>query len=163
MGSKRATLFSAAHLVLIPAVAEENRRVPKCKCKCVTKVSVNWQVCTVLTRFSTYYSVRFELSIYFLGYASPSGGLDPVSLTGVGQSMASEAAAAAVGGNLSDGNYKQQDLRRTPSTSAIYETLRRSKELRESLSSRPSSRLSIDNNMLASSGYRDSVRKPSIR
>ena len=86
-----------------------------------------------------------------------------MSLTGVGQSMASEAAAAAVAGNLSDGNYKQQDLRRTPSTSAIYETLRRSKELRESLSSRPSSRLSIDNNMLASSGYRDSVRKPSIR
>ncbi len=36
-------------------------------------------------------------------------------------------------------------IRRTPSTSAIYETLRRSKELRESLSSRPSSRLSIDN------------------
>ena len=91
-----------------------------------------------------------------------------MSLTGVGQSMASEAAAAAavaaaVAGNLSDGNYKQQDLRRTPSTSAIYETLRRSKELRESLSSRPSSRLSIDNNMLASSGYRDSVRKPAIR
>ena len=36
-----------------------------------------------------------------------------------------------------------KDLRRTPSTSAIYETLRRSKELRESLSSRPSSRLSL--------------------
>ena len=35
-------------------------------------------------------------------------------------------------------------MKRTPSTSAIYETLRRSKELRESLS-RPSSRLSIDN------------------
>ena len=35
-------------------------------------------------------------------------------------------------------------VKRTPSTSAIYETLRRSKELRESLS-RPSSRLSIDN------------------
>ena len=61
-------------------------------------------------------------------------------------------------GNLSDGNYKHQaDLRRTPSTSAIYETLRRSKELRESLSSRPSSRLSIDNNMLTSTGYRDAV------
>ena len=40
-----------------------------------------------------------------------------------------------------------QDLvKRTPSTSAIYETLRRSKELRESLS-RPSSRLSCDNGM----------------
>jgi len=36
------------------------------------------------------------------------------------------------------------DIRRTPSTSAIYETLRRSKELRESLS-RPSSRLSVEN------------------
>jgi len=36
------------------------------------------------------------------------------------------------------------DMRRTPSTSAIYETLRRSKELRESLS-RPSSRLSVEN------------------
>ena len=81
--------------------------------------------------------------------------MDPVSLTGVGSSLASE--AAAVAGSLSDGNYKQQDLRRTPSTSAIYETLRRSKELRESLSSRPSSRLSIDNNMLTSSGYRDAV------
>ena len=34
--------------------------------------------------------------------------------------------------------------KRTPSTSAIYETLRRSKELRESLS-RPGSRMSMDN------------------
>lgn len=39
-----------------------------------------------------------------------------------------------------------KEIKRTPSTSAIYETLRRSKELRESLS-RPSSRLSIDNSM----------------
>ena len=45
------------------------------------------------------------------------------------------------GGGGYNGGYK--DLRRTPSTSAIYETLRRSKELRESLSSRPSSRLSL--------------------
>ena len=38
-----------------------------------------------------------------------------------------------------------QDMgKRTPSTSAIYETLRRSKELRESLS-RPGSRMSMDN------------------
>ena len=83
----------------------------------------------------------------------------------------SSLAAAAAAGSLSDhggvtgygvgGGGKPGDsssLRRTPSTSAIYETLRRSKELRESLSSRPSSRLSIDNNMLASSGYRDAVR-----
>ncbi|CAB4069131.1 SYDE [Lepeophtheirus salmonis] len=40
------------------------------------------------------------------------------------------------------GLYQYKELRRTPSTSAIYETLRRSKELRESLSG---SRLSIDN------------------
>lgn len=64
---------------------------------------------------------------FFLGYRSPSsmsamgGGGDPRASFGNG--------------------YK--DLRRTPSTSAIYETLRRSKELRESLSSRPSSRLSL--------------------
>ena len=38
-----------------------------------------------------------------------------------------------------------QDMgKRTPSTSAIYETLRRSKELRESLS-RPGSRMSVEN------------------
>ena len=44
------------------------------------------------------------------------------------------------------GLYPQREMRRTPSTSAIYETLRRSRELRESLSqSRPSSRLSFDN------------------
>jgi hypothetical protein len=54
------------------------------------------------------------------------------------------------GGGVNSGtnggiNYNNgyKDLRRTPSTSAIYETLRRSKELRESLSSRPSSRLSL--------------------
>ena len=34
-------------------------------------------------------------------------------------------------------------MHRTPSTSAIYETLRRSKELRESINSRPSSRMSL--------------------
>ena len=51
-------------------------------------------------------------------------------------------------------------MRRTPSTSAIYETLRRSKELRESLTSRPSSRLSIDNNMPTTS--RDPVAVSSI-
>ena len=53
------------------------------------------------------------------------------------------------------GVYGYKELRRTPSTSAIYETLRRSKELRESLTSRPSSRLSIDNNM--PTGPRDHV------
>ena len=47
-----------------------------------------------------------------------------------------------VGGN-GTGAYGYKELRRTPSTSAIYETLRRSKELRESLT-RPSSRLSMD-------------------
>ena len=41
-------------------------------------------------------------------------------------------------------SFFQDLVKRTPSTSAIYETLRRSKELRESLS-RPGSRLSIDN------------------
>lgn len=50
------------------------------------------------------------------------------------------------------GSYGYKELRRTPSTSAIYETLRRSKELRESLT-RPSSRLSMDEKI------RDSVRK----
>jgi hypothetical protein len=54
-----------------------------------------------------------------------------------------------MGGGGSGYGYKE--LRRTPSTSAIYETLRRSKELRESLT-RPSSRLSMDEKM------RDSVR-----
>jgi hypothetical protein len=49
------------------------------------------------------------------------------------------------------GGYGYKELRRTPSTSAIYETLRRSKELRESLT-RPSSRLSMDEKI------RDSVR-----
>ena len=53
------------------------------------------------------------------------------------------------------GVYGYKELRRTPSTSAIYETLRRSKELRESLTSRPSSRLSIDNNM--PTGARDPI------
>ena len=48
------------------------------------------------------------------------------------------------------GVYGYKELRRTPSTSAIYETLRRYKELRESLTSRPSSRLSIDNNIVLS-------------
>ena len=46
-----------------------------------------------------------------------------------------------------------KDMRRTPSTSAIYETLRKSKELRESLS-RPSSRLSMEGEKM-----RDSVRE----
>ena len=54
--------------------------------------------------------------------------------------------------------YGYKELRRTPSTSAIYETLRRSKELRESLTSRPSSRLSIDNNMPTGSRDHASVR-----
>lgn len=40
--------------------------------------------------------------------------------------------------------HPRREMRRTPSTSAIYETLRRSRELRETLS-RPSSRLSFDN------------------
>ena len=40
--------------------------------------------------------------------------------------------------------HAQDLVKRTPSTSAIYETLRRSKELRESLS-RPGSRLSVEN------------------
>ena len=53
----------------------------------------------------------------------------------------------AVGTNY--GSYK--GLQRTPSTSAIYETLRRSKELRESLSSRPSSRLSLRGDSTVSS------------
>ena len=46
-------------------------------------------------------------------------------------------------------------VRRTPSTSAIYETLRRSKELRESVSSRPSSRLSMDASHHEKSSSRD--------
>ena len=58
--------------------------------------------------------------------------------------------------------YGYKELRRTPSTSAIYETLRRSKELRESLTSRPSSRLSIDNNMPTGSRDHASVRFGSI-
>ena len=74
---------------------------------------------------------------FSLGYRSPSslsamgGGSDPR------------------GGGGYNGGYK--DLRRTPSTSAIYETLRRSKELRESLSSRPSSRLSLRGDSTVSS------------
>ena len=54
--------------------------------------------------------------------------------------------------------YGYKELRRTPSTSAIYETLRRSKELRESLTSRPSSRLSIDNNMPTGTRDHSAVR-----
>ena len=56
--------------------------------------------------------------------------------------------------------YGYKELRRTPSTSAIYETLRRSKELRESLTSRPSSRLSIDNNMPTGSRDHAAVSPP---
>jgi hypothetical protein len=56
-----------------------------------------------------------------------------------------------VGSMGASGAYGYKELRRTPSTSAIYETLRRSKELRESLT-RPSSRLSMDEKI------RDSVR-----
>ncbi len=56
-------------------------------------------------------------------------------------------------GHIYGGSSTARDIRRTPSTSAIYETLRRSRELRESLS-RPSSRLSIDH---ASDKLRDSV------
>ena len=51
------------------------------------------------------------------------------------------------------GLYQYKELRRTPSTSAIYETLRRSKELRESLTG---SRLSIDN--IGADKLRDNVR-----
>ena len=47
--------------------------------------------------------------------------------------------------NSSNQLFQLQDMgKRTPSTSAIYETLRRSKELRESLS-RPGSRMSVEN------------------
>ena len=66
---------------------------------------------------------------------------------GVGGYRSPSSLSAMGGGSVGDprganyGGYKE--LRRTPSTSAIYETLRRSKELRESLSSRPSSRLSL--------------------
>lgn len=64
-----------------------------------------------------------------------SGRHSSLGLTPYGSAAAMAAAAASVQG------YKE--MRRTPSTSAIYETLRRSKELRESINSRPSSRLSL--------------------
>ena len=79
---------------------------------------------------------KFKPITYYLfsGYRSPS------SMSAMGG--ASDPRGNGNGVNYgSGGGYK--DLRRTPSTSAIYETLRRSKELRESLSSRPSSRLSL--------------------
>ena len=95
-----------------------------------------------------------------LGYRSPA------SITGMGGdsiSASNQGAIPGMVGGLGSGGtplgeagmYGYKELRRTPSTSAIYETLRRSKELRESLTSRPSSRLSIDNNM--PSGSRDHV------
>ena len=59
------------------------------------------------------------------------------------------------GGGSGSGGGRGDNMRRTPSTSAIYETLRRSRELRESLS-RPSSRMSIDNSQ---DRIRDSVRR----
>ena len=92
-----------------------------------------------------YYCIFFFLS----GYRSPSTSMEPGAMPD--PRMGPGFAAGTTAGS----GFKE--LRRTPSTSAIYETLRRSKELRESLSSRPSSRLSIDNNMLAS-GARDTVR-----
>ena len=69
-------------------------------------------------------------------------------ITGYNRSPSSMSAMGGAGGGGGDPrgngngvNYGGGRLNRTPSTSAIYETLRRSKELRESLSSRPSSRL----------------------
>ena len=71
-------------------------------------------------------------------------------ITGYNRSPSSMSAMGGAGGGGGDPrgngngvNYGGGRLNRTPSTSAIYETLRRSKELRESLSSRPSSRLSL--------------------
>ena len=58
-----------------------------------------------------------------------------------------------VGSMGASGAYGYKELRRTPSTSAIYETLRRSKELRESLT-RPSSRLSMDEKIRDSVSFR---------
>ena len=76
------------------------------------------------------------------GYRSPSS---VSAIEGEGMS------GRGLGGLSNSGSgYGYKELRRTPSTSAIYETLRRSKELRESLT-RPSSRLSMDEKM------RDSV------
>lgn len=46
-------------------------------------------------------------------------------------------------GAYGGGGKSSSLIHRTPSTSAIYETLRRSKELRESINSRPSSRMSL--------------------
>ena len=95
------------------------------------------------------------------GYRSPSSFSHVIGPDSVGGAGAAAAAAAAYRGRSSLGHIYQQggggkDIRRTPSTSAIYETLRRSKELRESLSSRPSSRMSIEN---IPDKMRDSVRE----
>ena len=75
--------------------------------------------------------------LFSLAASTASGGgyRSPSSLSAMGQGD------PRGGANYGGSGYKE--LRRTPSTSAIYETLRRSKELRESLSSRPSSRLSL--------------------
>jgi len=85
--------------------------------------------------------------------------MEPVHIYRATRYGAHAAAKSAFGVKISDDHVHQkptglhrqsrtthaQDLvKRTPSTSAIYETLRRSKELRESLS-RPSSRLSVEN------------------
>ena len=79
---------------------------------------------------------------FYSGYRSPSS---VSAIEGEGMS------GRGLGGLSNSGSgYGYKELRRTPSTSAIYETLRRSKELRESLT-RPSSRLSMDEKM------RDSV------
>ena len=80
-----------------------------------------------------------------LGYRSPSS----ISAIEGGDVIGGRGVGSMVSG--SGGSYGYKELRRTPSTSAIYETLRRSKELRESLT-RPSSRLSMDEKI------RDSVK-----
>ena len=131
--------------------------------------------CTTGWHARRYYIYVFR-SI-FLGYRSPSfsaiGSTDPfrrgVGVPGLGTPDLNSTYAnqfpypgGGGGGGSLGGGYK--DMRRTPSTSAIYETLRKSKELRESLS-RPSSRMSIDNipdklkDSVSSSGARIKRRK----
>ena len=100
------------------------------------------------------------LLLTIIGYRSPTSiaAMSGDSITAPNQVPLSGVVGELVSGGTPIGGagmYGYKDLRRTPSTSAIYETLRRSKELRESLTSRPSSRLSIDNNM--PTGPRDHV------
>ena len=121
--------------------------------------------CGACSRNPSIARIKFFVSIYLLynnmlyvGYRSPSSfsaidsyAMNHLRSTAAHHSSRSGGRHSSLGLAPDYGGYGKSSslIHRTPSTSAIYETLRRSKELRESINSRPSSRMSL----------RDTVRR----